>query len=152
MQITRWLIRSANYHRRKRILGGERRRTLHLLLSIGEYLRASIPAGLALVFLAAISAFLIMTADAWFPLRDIRIWRGEVFGFKARWNYSYLQMARVASIKKGSNLQNTTLIGVDLEGTTLEKVDFTEANLKFASLKQANLHRAKLRRAQIKEA
>ena len=153
IQITRWLLRTANYARRKRVLQKRTNKSFHYLISTGAYFRAIVPACLGLLILIGIALALyeeVRWLDGpWLPHQDISIWQGEVSGFKSGGKYRGLRMGWDSKIKEGITLKGADFSYAKLRMVKLSQVDFSGANLSYADLSGANLSDANLSGADL---
>lgn len=151
-QITRWLIRSAKYVRRKRMLSGRFSRLGNLLRSVLQYGLAFIPAAFSVAVSLYILKELPTFGEIWSYRRDVSIWRGKITGFRAGRHYEGLKLASGASIPAGSDLSGAFLEKADLAGTTLDGVRFISAHLDGADLRRATMRGADLTDAKLNRA
>ncbi|MHC4535100.1 MAG: pentapeptide repeat-containing protein [Planctomycetota bacterium] len=150
IQITRWLLRNAHYNRRKNVLQKQTNKLFHYLNSTGAYYRAIIPAFLSFAIFIGI-AFTIFNLDPWF-YRDIRIWKGNISGFRSGGNYRGLRLSYRSQIVNDSTFKNVDLSHANLIAVNLSRVDFTTAILSNACLRGAVLSDANLSRADLTKA
>ena len=164
LQISKWLMREAQYHRRKRNLKSTATAPFRVSSTILEMGQALAPGILGWIFLVAIWGFLSMGAwESKFwekrgELQLLQIWPGQITGFGPNQDYRSLRLDRGASIAPGTDLHGSTFAGGDLGSTTFKNCNLAEAdfsgahlmettfdgdNLAGANLSSADLHSAK---------
>ena len=147
VQVTRWLVRAAGFHRRKRRLIGVKS-TYRLLAGAAEYLRAIIPVAFSLLFCFGMVG-LVEEAGVRFPFRDLRVWPREVYGFSPGRNYAQMKMRPGASIRPGTDFSGAWLSGAQLSGTKIREVILKNTHLNDADLTYADLTKSDLEGADL---
>jgi cellulose biosynthesis protein BcsQ len=140
LQISKWLLREARYHRRKRILklsGGVSSRVSSTLFEFGQ---AMLPLLFGCVFLGALGLYVWDLAvnermvDKNGQYRLLQIWPGEVSGLKPNTDYSGMVLHYGASLRPGTNVQGSKFNGASLSGVTFKNINFRDAHFSHASL------------------
>lgn len=152
IQISRWLLRAAAYHRHKRAIKCEGRKVYGKLLSVAEYFRALLPSILSFALLVVLSVF-AGESGLQFGMRNLTIWPGTIYGFNAEnGSYDYLELNPRATVRPGSTLRSVHLSNAHLRGTSLNHVNFAGAYLDSADLSGARFNGATLSQARMRKA
>ena len=146
IQLSRWLLRGANYSRQKRAKGRSVSKVLHHMKCSFDYGRAVLPLVFG-VFIFAPALFLAIATYFERGWNDVSIWPKEITGFYRNGDYSGLVLHSGARVSKGSNfegalLKRANLVGVDLRGVKLMRADLSGADLSWADLEGSDLEEA----------
>ncbi len=138
LQMSRFLLRTARYERRKRRLEGRGMSPAGILRTLLGYLRVAVPAVFAVGF-AAMLGLQALDLGRPFILRNLSLWPGTLYGFAKGGDYSRLRLRDGATIRAGSQMSRARLRYAKLSGVTLSELDLSDADLSHARLDRASL-------------
>jgi cellulose biosynthesis protein BcsQ/uncharacterized protein YjbI with pentapeptide repeats len=136
-QVTRWLLRKANYdsHKRRLLFGDSPRNRFR---SLSDYAMSCIPAALGLLCLTAV--LVVAKGQRYlYPFRNVSIWRKQIHGFYPKEDLRDLRLANGVTIASWTDLSHSKLDRAQLIGTLFPRVDLTEVSFADAKLEHANL-------------
>ena len=172
-QISRWLLRVANYTRRKRALDTVRKNRLSWFSSFFDYIPCFFSV-LITLFFAGIVGSGVFYVFSELNVNDISLWPKTISGFATNHNYRNLHLNSTACIKPHSRLDSSnlsyarlsyaTLTNISLKACTLSRsrcyeTDFDSTDMehayaystyfKYAKIRHANMSFANLKNADL---
>lgn len=136
LQISKWLVREAQYHRRKRNLKSSATAPFRISSTILEMGQALAPGIFGCIFLAAIWGLLFTGAwesKIWKEhgeLRLLNIWPGQISGFGPNQDYRNLLLNERATIAPGTDLHGSNFVGASLGSPMFKECDLSNANFR----------------------
>jgi flagellar biosynthesis protein FlhG len=140
LQISKWLVREAQYHRRKRNLKASGSKSSRLAATTFEFGQALLPVVLGCTFLGTMVyyaevqavSYRIFSAHGQYKL--LQIWPGEISGLHANTDYSGMMLHPGATLRP-----DTDLHGCKFVGASMPKVKFSHINLNGADFSESYL-------------
>jgi cellulose biosynthesis protein BcsQ len=154
LQISKWLLREARYHRRKRILKRAGSIPSRVSSTVFEFGQAILPLLFGCIFLGALGFYVgnltitshLFAAHGQYKL--LGIWPGEISGLKPNADYSGMVLHSGATLRPGTNLHGSKFVGssfprVKFKNIDLSGADFSGAYLLSCEFYDSNLVNAK---------